>query len=84
MVDAARFERAGIPVAVIGLPQLLDTVGRATARSMGIPSVRFCYVPGNLAHALDYVPEDSPFWEESVDFLVPQVVSSLTSHDETT
>lgn len=83
MVDAANLERAGLPVAVIGLPQLLATVGRATAKSMNIPDVKFIPVPGDLNHALDYVPDESSFWDEAVRQLLPAVVDALTGGEGT-
>jgi hypothetical protein len=77
VVDAANLERLGVPTVVIGLPQLLNTVGRATARSMNIPRVPFVEVPGDLHHALDYIPDDSPFWAEAVDVVAPLAAKGL-------
>lgn len=78
MVDAAAFERRGIPAAVIGLAQLLDTVGRATAKALDMSDLQFVHVPGDLHHALDYIPDDSPFWVECVDAIVPLILNALT------
>lgn len=78
-MDAANLERGGLPAAVIGIQQLLDTVGRATAAAHDLSTDRFIAVTGDLHHALDYIPDDSPFWEECVRVIVPQVVASLTS-----
>lgn len=78
MVDAANLERLGVPTVVLGLPQLLDTVGRATARSMSVSHLPFVPIPGGLHHALDYVPDESDFWRECVEAILPQVVAALT------
>ena len=44
---------------VLGIPQLLETVGRATAAAMSASSVPFVAIPGDLHHALDYIPDES-------------------------
>lgn len=79
MVDAASLERAGVATVVIGLPQLLATVGRATADAQKLPQSRLVAVTGDLHHALDYIPEQSDFWEECIRDLVPQIVRGLTA-----
>jgi hypothetical protein len=77
VVDAAEFERRGIPAAVIGLTQLLETVGRATAKTMNMPDLRFVHIPDDLHHALDYIPDQSDFWDRCVDSLLPRVKAAL-------
>jgi hypothetical protein len=62
---------------VIGIDQLLQTVGRATAAAHDLAVDRFVPMPGDLHHALDYVPDDSPFWAECVAAVLPMVVSAL-------
>lgn len=80
-MDAASLERAGVATVVIGLPQLLATVGRATADAQNLPTSRFVSVTGDLHHALDYIPEESGFWDECIRDLVPQVVRGLTTRE---
>jgi hypothetical protein len=79
VVDAANLERRGLPSVVIGLPQLLETVGRATAEALNATGVPFVHVPGDLHHALDYVPDDSEFWATCIEELAPRVVKALTT-----
>ena len=64
---------------VLGIPQLLETVGRATAAAMSASSVPFVAIPGDLHHALDYIPDESDFWQMCVDELFPLVVTALTN-----
>ena len=68
-----------MPTAVIGIPQLLSTVGRATAQTHGLGDGRFVAITGDLHHALDYIPEESDFWATCIRDLVPQVVRALTT-----
>ena len=63
---------------MIGLPQLLDTVGRATAATHDLSPSRFVTVSGDLHHALDYIPEESEFWETCIRELIPQIERCLT------
>ena len=63
---------------VLGISQLLETVGRATAAAMSASSVPFVAIPGELHHALDYIPDESDFWQLCVDELFPLVVTALT------
>ncbi len=67
---------------VLGIPQLLETVGRATAAAMSASSVPFVAIPGDLHHALDYIPDESDFWQMCVDELFPLVVTALTDATE--
>ena len=62
---------------MIGLPRLLTTVGRATAQAQHLAAPRFVDLP-DLHHALDYIPDDSDFWAEAVEDLLPGVVKGLT------
>lgn len=78
-MDAASLEAKGVPTAVIGIHQLLDTVGRATAAAHDLATDRFVAVPGDLHHALDYVPDDSPFWDECVEAILPVIVRGLVA-----
>lgn len=68
---------------MIGLPQLLWTIGSATARAQNLGQGRFIEVPGDLHHALDYVPDESPFWQECAEELLPTVVEALTRRTTT-
>jgi hypothetical protein len=70
-------EAQGLPTAVIGIEQLLRTVGRATAAAHDLAVDRFVPMPGDLHHALDYVPDDSPFWQECVESVLPVIVQAL-------
>ena len=67
----------GVPSVVIGLPRLLETVGRATAQAQHLAAPRFVELP-DLHHALDYIPDESNFWADAVRDLIPGVVAGLT------
>ncbi len=56
---------------------MLETVGR-TAAALSASSVPFVAIPGDLHHALDYIPDESDFWQMCVDELFPLVVAALT------
>ena len=77
-MDAASLEAHGLPTAVVGIDQLLRTVGHATATAHDLAVDRFVAIPGNLHHALDYVPDNSRFWDECVDAIVPTIADALT------
>jgi hypothetical protein len=78
-VDAASLEARGLPTAVIGIHQLLDTVGRATAAAHDLSVDRFVAMTGDLHHALDYVPDASPFWDDCVRAVLPMIVDALVA-----
>lgn len=56
---------------------MVTTVGRATARVQGIPSIPFALIVDQKA-ALDYIPDEDPFWTEAVVALLPEIVDGLT------
>lgn len=62
---------------MVGLSQLVNTVGRATATAQGIPSIPFARIVDQKA-ALDYIADDDPFWAEAVLALVPEILVGLT------
>lgn len=66
---------------VLGIPQLLETVGRATAAALSATTVPFVHIPGDLHHALDYIPDESEFWQMCVNEMFPLVVRALTESD---
>ena len=55
----------------------MSTVGRATATAQGIPTIPFAQIVDQKS-ALDYIPDDDPFWAEAVVALVPEIVVGLT------
>lgn len=62
---------------VIGLRQLIRTVGKATATTMGVSDLHFVDIE-EQKHALDYIPDDNPFWSVIAAKLLPEVVSGLS------
>ena len=45
MLDTINLERKGIPAAVVGLDNLLNTVGKGMARAHGYGSLQFAVFP---------------------------------------
>jgi hypothetical protein len=62
-------------VVAIGLEQLLNTIGVATARALGAPNLRLIAI--KLPHALDYLPDDPEYWRGVALGILPEVVAQL-------
>lgn len=69
-------------MATLGLKQLIDTIGLATANALGIPDLQLVRI--ELSHALDYLPDDHPFFDDCVRMLMPSVVSALVGAEAST
>ncbi len=41
-------------------------------------------MPGDLHHALDYVPDDSPFWDVCIEAVLPLIVHALVGEESPT
>ncbi len=48
---------------------------------MSASSVPLVPIPGDLHHALDYIPDESDFWQMCVSELFPVVVAALSGGD---
>lgn len=80
MLDTISLEKKGLPAAVIGLDKLVNTTGKAMARTQGYATLGFAVFP--------YSPVD---WggsatdeevEKWVAALVPQIEGILIEKDE--
>lgn len=71
MVDAITLERRGIPAALVAIDRLVDTTGRAMARTQGVPDYPFAIIPSEFA-AMDTVTSD-----EEIDNLAKSVAGQV-------
>lgn len=44
---------------------------------MSMPDLHFVHIPDDLHHALDYIPDESDFWDRCVQSIAPKVVAAL-------
>jgi len=76
VLDTINLERKGIPAAVVGLDKLVNTTGKAMARTQGYPSLNFAVFPYFASEWGGAATEEEV--KKRAALLVPQVERILT------
>jgi len=71
VLDTISLERKGIPAAVLGLDRLVNTTGKAMARTQGYPTLNCAVFPYSVSEWAGAATEEEV--RARVALLVPQV-----------